>query len=146
MDIQGEHKWFSQFCKFIVRQSGKTVHPLDYNCQRFWIKVSTCNYNDLPPGALSSRKLRHLCKQWSVSSGLIKPTVRSVYNDAIGRNLEWIHLLCHPFMHSANSSLRHVVCVKGNVPLAVKCMYGSGNTNLMRTKFPIVHIPNASKR
>jgi hypothetical protein len=52
-----------------------------------------------------------------------KINVSNEYSDSMGRNVVWMHLLSHPFMHFTSSNVRQVVCVKGNFPsLQSVCM------------------------
>jgi hypothetical protein len=55
-------------------------------------------------------------KRQSMSRGLTEPNVWNGCNDAIGRIIEWIHLLRHPFMHFTDSCKRQVVCVNVKFP------------------------------
>jgi hypothetical protein len=57
----------------------------------------------------TSEKKEAICVLWSNKTKCLKRVQR--------RNLEWIHLLCHPSMHFANSSVKQAVFVNGEFPL-----------------------------
>jgi hypothetical protein len=54
------------------------------------------------------KKKKANCFLWFNKSKCVKRVQR--------RNFEWIHLLCHPSMHFANSSVKQAVCVNGKFP------------------------------
>jgi hypothetical protein len=52
-----------------------------------------------------------------VSGGVIKQGVWNECGNVFELNLDWLHLLGHPFMHFSNNSVRQVVCVMGKFHL-----------------------------
>jgi hypothetical protein len=82
----------------------------------FWIKG--CNV-----GVMICRQ-EHCCQENGNTSaksaacrGLIKINMWNKYSDAMVRNAERIHHQSHPFKHFTNSSMKPVLCLKGEFPL-----------------------------
>jgi hypothetical protein len=142
--MQGENKWSLHFQKFIVKQSGKVMHPN--------LQMVDCNYQRFESKHVHAVTARGTTVKKMVTL-LQKATCVLWFNETRFFKLVWWHFWMESGVDSPSKPLIYAFCkqfcetgclCKGEAPISCTVYGCDWNTNLICVELPVVHIFNTS--